>query len=175
MLVFKHVWPVTSGEADPAERWLLLAEDLLKAISLLPFARIRFNLDVDEVVTASDASEHGGGVCASVGPTPEGRARLWEGELRVKRPVNDELLLLELFAGIGAGRRALQLLGVTPGTHVVVEIDESATAVLMGNYPEARHWPDIRTFDSAKLAELCADNPHITRILVLGAFPCQDV
>ena len=61
----------------------MLADDLRKGLSLLPLAQIKFDMDVDELVTAADASEQGGGLCASSGLTAAGRSRLKEREQRV--------------------------------------------------------------------------------------------
>jgi hypothetical protein len=175
MCTHKLAWAVISGEAAAAERSLLLAEDFLKSLALLPFAAIHLGTPVAALATASDASETGGGVTASKGLTAEGRARLWEGEQRCSRPVAEELAFIELFAGIGGGRRALQLLGVTPGSHLMVEKDADAALVLKENFPEARHWPDVTTLDAPQMQELLADNPHIKKVLVFGGFPCQDL
>ena len=52
---FKRVWVVIQALAEPAEVPALLAEDMLKALALLPLAKIRFNLDVDEMVPAASS------------------------------------------------------------------------------------------------------------------------
>ena len=130
---------------------------------------------MDSVVTAADASEQGGGVCASVALTSLGRSRLLEGERRIRQPINDSFLLVELFAGIGAARRACQILGVTPGTHIVCEICEDAVAVLQEAYPDARFHDDVTSLRRKTLEELTIDNPHIKHILIVGGFPCQDL
>ena len=175
MCTHKRAWAVIAGEAKEQDRTLLLAEDFLKSVALMPFAAIHLDTRVTGLATASDASESGGGVTASRGLSAEGRMRLWEGEQRIYRPVAEELLFIELFAGIGGGRRALQLLGVTPGSHLIVENDADAARVLQENFPEARHWPDVRTLDAAGLQALVGDNPHVRKILVFGGFPCQDL
>jgi hypothetical protein len=130
MCTHKLAWAVISGEASATERSLLLAEDFLKSLALLHFAAIHLGTLVAALAAASDASETRGGVTASRGLTAEGRARLWEGEQRFNRPVAEELTFIELFVGIGGGRRALQPLGVTPGSHLMVEKDLDAARVL---------------------------------------------
>ena len=54
----------------------MLADDLRKALCLLPLVNIKFDLDVDSFVTAADAIEQGGSVCASVALTSLGY-RMW--------------------------------------------------------------------------------------------------
>jgi len=152
-----------------------LADDVLKALCLLPLAKIKFDMDIDDLATAADASEAGGGVCASTGLTAMGRSRLQEGERRVDRPVTDSLLLVELFAGIGAARRGLRILGVTPGTHIISEVSEDALAVLREAHPDARFQADVQTLHLAAIKALTADNPHIKHVLIVGGSPGQDL
>ena len=74
-----------------------------------------------------------------------------EGERRITRPVEDSLLLVELFAGIGAAKRGLQILGVTPGTHIACEVAPDAIAVLKEAHPEARLHEAITTLHEQQL------------------------
>ena len=90
------------------------------------------------MVTVSDASEQGAGVCRSMGLTDEGRRRLALAQRQAQLGIPlDHFCLIELFAGIGAGRRAFDLLGLTPGCHLVAEVEESACRVLARAYPDA--------------------------------------
>eukprot|EP00971_Amphidinium_carterae_P120321 2384250-Amphidinium_carterae.1 len=61
--------------------------------------------------TCSDASQTGGGVCTAVGLTSEGQALLselrWSAAHRGRRGV----ILVEVFAKLGAARMALERLG----------------------------------------------------------------
>ena len=65
------------------------------------------------------------------------------------KPITDSLLLIELFAGIGAARRSLQILGITPGTHVIAETNFDALAVLKEAHPDARFHDDVQTLNAA--------------------------
>ena len=44
MSCFKRLWPIVQGDVEPELIPELLAEDFFKALSLLPLARIRFDL-----------------------------------------------------------------------------------------------------------------------------------
>ena len=65
----------------------------------------------------------------------------------------DELLLIEHCAGIGAARRALQVLGIRPGGHIVTEVNEAAIRTLKANYPAAELAGDLKEFTAGKLRD----------------------
>ena len=114
----ENLWSIVGSDCLPSERWLLLGDDVLRLISLSPLAASHWCLDVDDLATCSDASETGGGVCASMGLSELGFERLAEAEsLRARSPA-DALLLVDAFSGISAIRRALQLVGVAQGSHI---------------------------------------------------------
>ena len=156
-------------------RWLLLGDDLLRLISLSPLAASHWCLDVDDLATCSDAAESGGGVCASTGLSELGLERLGEAESLRSRSPADALLLVDAFSGISAARRALQLLGVAPGSHISLEVDEVAQSIVASHFQGARELGDITEVTIKKLKEAVADNPHIKHILLVAGFPCQDL
>ena len=89
----------------------------------------------------------------SEGLTRRGRDRLEEAKAAATAKDADELVLVEHCAGIGAGRRALQLLGVRPGAHVVTEVSEPAVRVLKAAFPGAVLMGDLQEFSQQKLKE----------------------
>ena len=136
----ENLCSIICSDCQPHERWLLLGDDLLRLISLSPLVASHWCHDVDELVTSSDASETGGGVCASVGLSQLGLERLAEAEsLRARSPA-DSLLLVDAFSGISAARRARQLLGVSPGSHVSFEVDEVAQSVVKMHFRVSASW-----------------------------------
>ena len=94
-----------------------------------------------------------------------GLRRLREAELFRLNPSTDGLLLLDAFSGISASRRALQLLGVSPGTHVSTEIDPLANAVVSRSFQSVRELGDIREISAESLAIALQDNPHLRHVL----------
>ena len=69
---------VELGRQDPSGTAMFpipteVKKELWLSLSLAPLAYICFGAEFSEVVTCSDASEHGGGVCQSVGLTPMGQ------------------------------------------------------------------------------------------------------
>ena len=144
MAAVSDLWSVIMGDIVTERRWEALANDFLKLLALAPLAASHWAQDVDEVVTCSDASEHGGGVCRSEGLTELGLMRLSEaGKLRETAP-SDGLVLVDAFAGISAARRALQLLGISSGSHVTYETHPAAVEVVRMAFQNVRELGDIR-------------------------------
>ncbi len=104
------------------ERWLLPAEELLGLLLVLPLVYFDFRAGVSPVVSCSDASEQGGGVCVARALSAVGR----EAALRRLRPLANlfrgRVGLWESFAGIGGARRAFELLGIHPAFYVAVKL-----------------------------------------------------
>ena len=138
------LWQVLLGETAKADRAAALAADLIPLCVLLPLAEIDLAKEACPIVAASDASEEGGGVRGSRGLTRRGRVRLAEASVQVSAKVADTLPLVEHCSGIGAGRRALELLGLRPGGHVATEVDEAAIKVMESCWPAVSMLGDLR-------------------------------
>ena len=147
----------------------------MRLISLSPLLASYWSHEVDDVVTCSDASESGAGACASVKLSPLGLERLAEAEALRSVPPADSLLLVDLFAGISASRRALQLLGVSPGSHVSSEVNEDAKNIVKMHFQNVRELGDVRDITAQSLTKAISDNPHVRHVLVVAGFPCQDL
>eukprot|EP00973_Karenia_brevis_P061620 8568887-Karenia_brevis.AAC.1 len=105
---------------------LKVRRELLACMCLLPLMQTNLRSQIDNQLVATDASEYGIGVVASVGLTEAGMEaaeRLWRTPSDM--PV-DKLALISLFDGIGGARRALDMLSVDVAAYAVSEVDESA-------------------------------------------------
>ena len=119
----RHRLPIPKGVKLEIRRFLCLA----------PLCRMNFRMSLQPLVTCSDASEHGGGVCASTGLTKFGEQVASvgaAGEMQANR--GGRILSTGLFDGIGSLRVALDLLGCDVAGHISVEKD-----------PGARGYPDV--------------------------------
>ena len=112
---FEGTFAPIIGDVTKDQRWSQAGNDYFQLVALLPLASSTLGMDVDKMVTCSDSSSWGGGVSYSTGLSNTGRKRLWEAEVQACGHRADDLVILELFGGIGAGRRACQLLGIQPG------------------------------------------------------------
>jgi len=96
----------------PEHRSFYLADEFLSLLCAIPLLRMDLRLSCDSLTTCSDASEWGAGVCYATTITEQGRDALGGFSRQVGGPGRDEVGLIELFGGIGGGRRALEILGV---------------------------------------------------------------
>lgn len=83
--------------------------ELLRFVGMVPLARMDFRLPVHPMVTCSDASSSGGGICASVGLTQVG-TMVEGGALRGEAHPGQghtQVVVVSLFDGIGALRVAM--------------------------------------------------------------------
>ncbi len=151
--------------------------EILRFICLVPLARMDFRLQVDDKVTCSDASEQGGGLCASVKLSSLGHM-VASGALRGQvRPQAEgySVLCVGLFDGIGALRVALDLLGCQVIGHISVESNPSASRVVESHFPGVIVITDVKLVDQAMVHKFAGQFSQACLVLVAGGPPCQGV
>ena len=149
MACLEEVWGVIFETTSPDKRANSLATDYLPVMALLPLCQIDLAKDTDPRASCSDAAETGG-VCVSKSLTARGRARLQEAKAFVRGVVADSLVLVEHCGGIGAARRALEILGVRPGGHLLTEVLKPAIRVQLEAYPGVVCCGNLEDFSAAK-------------------------
>ena len=154
--------PLDSGEVD---EWAIIA-------FLLPLTRTSLRARVSGMVTCSDASEYGGGICRTVGMSSLGKVAL-SMEDPVLHSGNPELLVFEWFAGIGGLSRSLERLKVRPCLVVVCECDPHCIAVLRKFIPGCIVWKDIQKVSRQEVREVFDRCPSIKGVVQGGGSPCQ--
>ena len=87
-------------------------DELIMGLCLMPLCFMDLRSDFSGTVTCSDASESGGGVCASHGLTVMGECAAGARHIpsKVEAGVNGEIPAIGLFDGIWALQRALTVL-----------------------------------------------------------------
>ena len=149
--------------------------EFLQLLFLLPLAQYDLKAPFDATVTVSDASEHGGGSCASKNITQEGKIALIKefgaGSCRGR----DRLALLELFGGIGGSRRALELLGVELALYGSSETFEPAKRVCRSRWPGVIELEAAEKLDDDHLRSWLQRALHLRHLLLWSGPPCQDV
>lgn len=157
----------------------------------MAFADLR--LQVDGLVTASDASEHGGGMCASSCLTDEGRRTLEAlqgeayadtrimgfraaGAMPVREPKGPKIFLLSLFDGIGGAMCALARLECQVVGFAASEVDKECKRLVR------RRWPGIIELGSVvNIDEKVTTDPvnalgfEVDCLLIAAGSPCQDL
>ena len=114
-------WGHSAGAARNAPVGARVVLAVVLAIITAPFLVIDFKAVLDPRVTASDASEWGGGVSKTVGLTSMGRQLVASIPRAAGRTASGKVVLVESFGGIGGARRALELLGVSPAVFISIE------------------------------------------------------
>ncbi|CAK0903184.1 unnamed protein product [Prorocentrum cordatum] len=170
---FAYAWKWLGNPRTGGRFSVSVVEDLLMCLALSGLCVADLRLEVDPLVFASDASEAAGAVVYGYALSDRGRA-LAE---RRQRPANaaceEETALVTVFDGIGGGRRAFEILGLVPAVHLSFEVDPAAVRVARRSYPSTQHLGDVTEADPVALAALMRARGRVSRVLVVGGFPCQ--
>ena len=148
MSKLNDIWGFISSFSNDRQHKLLpktVAQELWASFFLSCFSYMNFRLPTDPVVTASDASEAGGGLVASVGLT-EWRSEVATGAIRgdeVETFESHGLLVMSAFDGIGSLRVALAALRVPLAGHVSIEKNKAAQRVITSHFPCTVQFGDI--------------------------------
>ena len=154
-----------------------VALELLRFVALSPLAYMDFRLATSELVTASDASTTGGGLCVSRELSPFSVAAC-QAECRgdaVEPDEMDQVLVVSLFDGIGALRVALDALRVPVGGYVSVEISPEANRVVESFFPEVVCVGDVALVTSEMVLGWRLRFANVGLVLLGAGPPCQGV
>jgi hypothetical protein len=170
-----ELWLAICGKLNRSIVAQRCGPEVLMLLSSLPLLFMDLRCAVTDVVSCSDASETGGGVCVSKGLTDAGErtAHAYSRTRRASTP--DAVGLIELCGGIGGARRALELLGVKPSFFISVEKDKGASRVTARAWPDVIHFDDVRTLSEEMLLKCRLDNLVPAAIFTITGSPCQDL
>ena len=178
MANLNEIWKFISDFSDDKKYRPLpisVAQEIWASFFLSCFSYMDFRLPTDSVVTASDASESGGGLVASVGLTEWG-AEVAQGSIRgeTEEPFQGSgLLVISAFDGIGSLRVALDALKVPLAGYVAIEKSPQGQRVLESHFPCSFQIDDITSVTKEQLAEIGAKFPNCKAVLFGGGPPCQ--
>ena len=154
-----------------------VVEELVRMIALTPLAVMNFRSRISEHVTASDASEFGGGVTVSKGLTPAGNVAA---RCRVRGDILEPLdgisvVTIGLFDGIGALRVAVDSLGWHVLGHVSVECNSEASRVVESRFPSCVFVFEVEDVDEPMVKKWSMDFSQASLVLIGAGPPCQGV
>eukprot|EP00971_Amphidinium_carterae_P211390 4194179-Amphidinium_carterae.3 len=167
MSVFQRMWQVL-------QRWSFRSQalpmqcraELTVALCHMPLLQVSLRAPIDSSVTASDASESGGGLCETCGLTTAGSAHLEDLETKPIAFLRDQLLLVTLFDTLCLLRECFSAMGVeTAATGAFVSTAEERSLLRM-------RWADATLLQST--ADLLEWSTRVThrhprvRHLLLG-------
>ena len=151
--------------------------ELLRFCALIPLAQMDFRTPMSSVVTASDASSLGGGICASTGLTSFGvaaQAGSVRGEL-AEPQVDIRVLTVGLFDGIATLRVAVDLLRVPLAGHVSMKCNPQANRVVESAFRGSILVPNIQDVQMEAVMGWACQFSSVGLLLVGAGPPCQDV
>eukprot|EP00438_Fugacium_kawagutii_P023236 Skav223681 [mRNA] locus=scaffold3470:134573:139091:+ [translate_table: standard] len=177
-----HIWKfITKCEGlPPVVRHLIPPEmkaEIARFISLCPLAFVDFRVSPSPVVTASDASEFGGGVTMSTGLTESG---VIAAGCNIRGDVLEPLdaptvLAVGLFDGIAALRVAMDVLGWNVQGHISVESDECARRVVEAHFPSSMFVHDVREITLETVKNWAGQFSQVSLVALGAGPPCQGV
>lgn len=160
---------------------------------MLPMAQADLRCQVDGLVSTSDASESGGGLCVSGQLTQEGENALMRlqspefqmtrcasfqpaGAMPVKDPKGPKVFVLSLFDGVAAIMCALMKLPCQVVGFAASEIDPRCKRVVRKRWPGVIELGKVEPID-AKVIESLATSLwyHVDVFLISAGSPCQDL
>lgn len=151
--------------------------EILRFLGCLPLARLDFRLGMHPLVTCSDASDSGGGVCVSRGTTPFGHI-VANGALRGEVPesrTSQAVFAVGLFDGIGALRVALDAIGVQVLGYVSAEKAQVGQRVVETHFPGVIVVKDVQDIDAEMVKQWSTQFSQCTLVLLGAGPPCQGV
>ena len=162
--------------------------ELVRAVCGLPLAVGSLRTPFSGLVTCSDASTEGGGLCASAGLTTEGENMLNKlesgethcfvpaGAMRSTSTEGPRILVVSVFNDIGALMVALTRLPCQVIGYASSEVDRERKRVIRRRWPGVIELGDIEKVD-LKVVELLQKSTggHMDFVLVGISCPCQDV
>ncbi|CAJ1365875.1 unnamed protein product [Effrenium voratum] len=172
----------------PRQNWILrrslkaaAIRELIRALGCLPLAVGSLRTEPSGMVTCSDASLHGAGLCASAGLTQEGKAMLANveaGDVPAFRPAGAltynagnglRILAICLFDGLGASVCALTRLPCQVVGFASAEADKAAKRLLRRRWPGLIELGDISNVDRHVLEQLHTSINHGLDMVLVGA------
>jgi len=175
--VLQEVFKVIAQSQDMVRASTALYDAMLVLESLLPVVASDLKAKIDPVVTASDASETGGGACYASRLSRLGVEELdkmmEEEDVEEAllsddfRDVGQKIVVVDLFAGIGGLDRAL------PWFTVAVESDPDCRRRLRRRFPGLELCADIKKVDRDQVKQWLRKIPDANGVIVGGGSPCQ--
>eukprot|EP00438_Fugacium_kawagutii_P008896 Skav215704 [mRNA] locus=scaffold2573:57842:63963:+ [translate_table: standard] len=177
-----HIWQfILSFEGHPPVVRLFIPTDvkreLARFLGLLPLVYMDFRCDISPVVTASDASETGGGVTMSSSLSPAG---IVASHCAVRGDVVDpvdvsSVLTIGIFDGIAALRVAADALGWNVQGHVSIEKSADASRVVESRFPQTIRVKDVALVDRSMVQSWADKFTQVSVVMIGAGPPCQGV
>ena len=175
--LLNHLWEFIRRFEETSVRWMpvprKVSDEIHTFLSLLPLARIDFRLSFCELVTCSDASNTGGGICVSTGLSERGKQAATLptlSELRVTAKPQAAVLGIGVNDGIGTLRVALDLSGTNAAGYISIEPDSACRRVVESHYGATIFHESAASVDASLVREWACKFPSVSMVIA-GAGP----
>lgn len=151
--------------------------ELVRFICSTPMAQMNLSTPFREDLTASDASEEGGGFCISNGVTALG-AHAASCSIRGDIPEPEDcvmVLTVGLFDGIAALRVAADSLLLPMSGHVSCEVCKEGNRVVEAHFPDSIMVGNVESIDENMVKSWACQHANVGVVVVGGGPPCQGV
>ncbi|CAK0821597.1 unnamed protein product, partial [Prorocentrum cordatum] len=190
--VFNSVWEQIGSGRTVLTRASL--DELMHSCLLMPLASTNLRAATTSIVSCSDASEDGAGMCTAVG-LAEGAAKFlaflgshgtcghriasYTGSCtieptRIAPGAPPRVLLVSLFDGIGGAAVSLVRAGFDIVGYMSSEVDKGARRVLRSRWPGLIELGPVEEIHDRQLEALAMFQDRIVAVVVEGGSPCQD-
>ena len=192
MSILNRSWPKSKHLVSrPLSQRAIL--ELIRSICVLPMAVANLFTPVSGLVSCSDASEKGGGLCVSAGLSEKGLGVLkaMDDERNVREATcfqpagscdvrsgskGPRVLVISLFDGVGAMMVALSRLDCVVVGYASCEIDRRCKRLTRTRWPGIIELGDIRKVSDKTMELLSASVGYKLDLVIIGAgSPCQDL
>ena len=162
-----------------------VVNEMLMLEGALPVMSCDLKAKIDPVVTASDACETGGGACYAHRLSRMGETEVLammagddvplESQPSDFRDVEEKIVVIDLFAGIGGLERALHRAGVVPVHVVAVEKDPDGRRLLRRRFPGIELVSDITQVTEQMIRQAVRKVAGANGVIAGGGSPCQGI
>ena len=192
MVLLGRIWPKGNLQVRRPLSDMGISE-LLRSVALLPLAGTDLRAKVDNMITCSDASETGGGLCASGGLTEMGLEMLGQlqspayrvdrvlpfsphGAISRRKMKGPRLVIVSLFDGISALMCGLCRLECQVVAFASSEVDAECKRLVRRRWPGVIELGDVTKIGQGDLDALARSCGHaVDLVLAGGGSPCQDL
>ena len=166
---------VDLNRAIPRELSEHSRDELLLLTCALPMHWQDLKLKVSGQVYATDASPDGGGACSSTGLSPWGNARLHllgHEANGIEDSGTQKTLVIELFAGMGGLKQALDLIGFEPMGVVGIDTSADCSKVFKQHCRHCLWYSNVLDLTEKDVVQWRERFPRATSVLLGGGWPC---
>jgi len=174
--IFSQIWKTIGSEGYVARMDRATIEEVLLVGCVQPLKFTNLKAELNDVVTASDACETGGGTVYANRLSLKGLTEvvaLEEGieginDIPSQIDQDEVIVVFDFFAGIGGLSRAMELAKVKVASLVVIEIDADCRRLHRRRWPGCHCISDIKSLTKKEMMRLVKRIPGVTGIVAGG-------